>query len=95
MADESSEKRTDDGDDAIPPIDFTTFILSMSTACMAELGEVEGPEGAEVSLPMARQTLEILEMIEHKTQGNLSGEEERILSQVLVDLREAYEKKAG
>lgn len=95
MVEESSEKAMDDGDDAIPPIDFTTFILSMSTACMAELGEVGGPEGVEVSLPMARQTLEILEMIEHKTQGNLSGEEERILSQVLVDLREAYEKKAG
>lgn len=80
--------------DEIPPIDFTTFVLSMSTACMAHLGEVEGPEGDGVDLPMAKQTLEILEMIEQKTEGNLTGEEERILSQVLADLREAYESKA-
>lgn len=79
----------------IPPIDFTTFVLSMSTACMAHLGEVEGPEGAQVDLPMARQTLDILEMIEAKTQGNLSGEEERILTQVLGDLRDTFEKKSA
>ena len=86
------------GEDAqngeIPPIDFTTFVLSMSTACMAHLGEVDGPDGAAVNLPMARQTLDILEMIEAKTQGNLSGEEERILTQVLGDLRDAVQKKS-
>jgi hypothetical protein len=79
----------------IPPIDFNTFVLSMSTACMACLGEVEGPRdtGAGVDLPMAKQTIEILEMLEEKTQGNLTGEEERLLTQVLSDLREAYEQK--
>jgi hypothetical protein len=82
-------------DDGIPPIDFTTFVLSMSTAFMAQIGEVEGPEGEQVDLPMAKQTLEILEMLEEKTEGNLTGEEERILSQVLGDLREAYEQKRG
>ncbi len=81
-------------DEAIPPIDFNTFVLSMSTACMAHLGEVAGPEGSVVDLAMARQTIEILEMLEHKTQGNLTGEEERILSQVLTDLRDAYDQKA-
>lgn len=78
----------------IPPIDFNTFVLSMSTACMAHLGEVEGPPGSGVDLAMAKQTIEILEMLEGKTQGNLTGEEERILSQVLTDLREAYERKS-
>ena len=75
----------------IPPIDFTTFVLSMSTACMSHLGE----DGAASNLPMAQQTIEILEMLEEKTASNLTGEEERILHQVLVDLREAYEKAAG
>lgn len=81
-------------EEAIPPIDFNTFVLSMSTACMACLGDVAGPEGAQVDLAMAKQTIEILEMLEGKTRGNLSGEEERILSQVLSDLRDAYERKA-
>jgi hypothetical protein len=80
-------------DEAIPPIDFNTFVLSMSTACMAQLGEMSGPEGALVDLAMAKQTIEILEMLESKTRGNLTGEEERILTQVLSDLREAYERK--
>ena len=74
------------------PIDFTTFVLSMSTACMGHLGEAEG---AQVNLPMAQQTIEILEMLEGKTTGNLTGEEERILTQVLADLREAYASHAA
>ena len=79
----------------IPPVDFTTFALSMSTACMAHLGEIEGPDGQEPNLAMARQTLDILQMIEDKTRGNLSGEEERILSQVLADLSAAIESKSA
>lgn len=82
-------------DEAIPPIDFNTFVLSMSTACMGHLGLVVGPEGQNVSLPMAKQTLDILEMLEAKTAGNLTGEEERLLGQVLGELREKYEAKAG
>ncbi|MBX3270870.1 MAG: DUF1844 domain-containing protein [Sandaracinaceae bacterium] len=78
----------------IPPIDFTTFVLSLSAACMTHLGEVEG-DGAEVNLPMAQQTIEILEMLEARTAGNLTGEEERILGQVLADLAAAYAAKSG
>lgn len=89
-----ADEKTKASDDAIPPIDFNTFVLSMSTACMAHLGEVAGPSGAVVDLAMAAQTIEILEMLEQKTQGNLTGEEERILTQVLGDLREAYERKS-
>ena len=44
---------------------------------------------------MAQQTIEILEMLEAKTNGNLSGEEERILEQVLGDLRDAYAAKSN
>ncbi len=91
-----ADGRTKTDDEAIPPIDFNTFVLSMSTACMAHLGEVTGPGGEQVAdLAMAHQTIEILAMLEQKTQGNLTGEEERILSQVLADLREAYERKSG
>ena len=74
----------------VPPIDFNTFVLSMSTACMTHLGEAGGDA---INLPMAKQTIEILAMLEEKTRGNLSGEEERIITQVLSDLREAYEAK--
>ena len=75
-----------------PPIDFTTLVLSMSTNCMAHLGEA--PHG-QVNLPMAQQMIDILDLLERKTAGNLTGEEERILSQVLVDLREAFGSHAA
>jgi hypothetical protein len=79
------------GGEGTPPIDFTTFILSMSTSCMIHLGEIADPEGrVSVDLDSARHTIEILQMLDRKTQGNLSGEEERMLSHVLGDLRELY-----
>lgn len=81
--------------EGMPPIDFNTFVLSMSTACMGHLGEVEGPDGSVVNLPMARQTIEILEMIEEKTRGNLTGEEERILTQLITDLESTYASKSA
>jgi hypothetical protein len=93
-----ADEKRDPTDESIPPIDFTTFMLSMSTACMAHLGEVTGPDGGSpdggsvVDLAMARQTIEILELLEAKTRGNLTGEEERILTQVLGDLRDAYDR---
>jgi hypothetical protein len=43
-----------------------------------------------VNLPMARQTIDLLALLEKKTRGNLSGEEERLLEQVLCDLRMRY-----
>jgi len=75
--------------DGYPPIDFTTFVLSMSTSAMIHLGE--HPEAHEAQdLALARQTIDVLGVLEEKTRGNLSGEEERILQQVLFDLRMRY-----
>ena len=84
------------GGDGSPPIDFTTFVLSMSTSCMIQLGELASPDGGhDVDLALARQTLEILIMLDEKTRGNLSGEEERVLHHVVDDLRGRYAAKIG
>lgn len=84
------------GGDGTPPIDFTTFVLSMSTSCMVQLGELPSPEGGSAEdLAGARNTLEILMLLEEKTQGNLGGDEERVLHHVVDDLRSRYEKKVG
>lgn len=79
------------GGDGTPPIDFTTFILSMSTSCMIHLGEIASPEGVtSVDLESARHTIEILQMLDRKTEGRLSGEEESMLSHLIEDLRARY-----
>lgn len=82
-------------DDDPLEVDFTTFVLSMSTNCMMHLGELQPPgaEALSVDLPLAKHTIDILQMLEAKTRGNLTGEEDRILSQVLGDLREALARK--
>ncbi len=86
-------------DEAFPQIDFATFILSLSHSVLMHLGEAPHPEDAEggpsaVSLPLAKQTIDLLGLLEEKTKGNLSGEEERLFTQVLFDLRMRYVEKS-
>jgi hypothetical protein len=84
----------------LPSIDFATFIVSLSHSALLHLGQAPNPETnqVETNLPLARQTIDLLALLEEKTKGNLSGDEERLLGQVLFDLRMAFvevEKKAG
>lgn len=73
----------------LPAIDFLTFIVSMSHSALLHLGDAPDPTtGArEKNLPLARQTIDLLAMLQDKTRGNLSGDEERVISQAIYDLR--------
>lgn len=74
-----------------PPIDFMTFVLSLSTSAFVQLGiSPEGKSTGEKNLALAKQTIDLIAMLEEKTKGNLTGEEERLLSEVLFDLRMRY-----
>ena len=77
---------------AFPEIDFTTFVLSLASNALIQMGAAAaGPEGGgEVDLPLARQTIDIIAMLQQKTRGNLSGEEERLVDHILYDLRMQY-----
>jgi hypothetical protein len=85
------------GDEQYPPIDFNTFILSLSTSAMMNMGAVPEPESGqtELNLPLAKQTIDLIALLEEKSRGNLTGEEERLVSQVLQDLRDRYVKTYG
>ncbi len=76
----------------LPAIDFTTLVLSLSHSALLHLGDAPDPaSGAtSVDLPMARQSIDLISMLLDKTRGNLTGEEERTLSQALYDLRMRY-----
>jgi hypothetical protein len=73
----------------LPSIDFATFVLSLSHSALVHLGDAADPAGAKSppDLEMARQTIDLLTLLEEKTHGNLTGEEERMLSGALYDLR--------
>lgn len=68
-------------------IDFSTFIVSLASNVMMHLAD-EG--GALPDLEQAQQTIDILVMLEMKTRGNLSPDEEKLLHGVLYQVRMAY-----
>lgn len=82
--------------ETLPSIDFATFILSLSHSALMHLGEVPDPETSvtRVDLGLAKQNVDILGLLEEKTKGNLTGDEERLLAQVLFDLRMRYVERS-
>jgi Domain of unknown function (DUF1844) len=77
------------GEESLPRIDFATFVLSLNHSTLVHLGVTANPEtgGVERDVPLARQTIDLIAMLEEKTKGNLTGDEERLLGQILFDLR--------
>ena len=76
----------------LPAIDVTTLILSLSHSVLLSLGDAPDPATGEQlrDLPLARQTIDLISLLQEKMRGNLSGEEERVLAQALFDLRMRY-----
>ena len=71
---------------------FGTLVLSLSTQALMCLGEIpEGP-GGEIrrDLVAARDVIDLLGVLERKTQGNLTADEQALLSRILYDLRIRY-----
>jgi hypothetical protein len=75
----------------LPAVDFSTFVMSLTHSALVHLGDAPDPAGARGShLPMARQTIDLLALLQEKTRNNLQGPEERLLEQALYDLRLRY-----
>jgi hypothetical protein len=81
----------------LPEIDFTNFMLSLSTSALIQLGEIQDPftQKSAKNLPLAKQTIDLIGMLKEKTKGNLSPEEEKVIEYVLYDLRMRYVKAAA
>jgi len=88
-ADESKEQPP------MPEINFPTFVVSLNASALLHLGAIEDPTTGktEKNLSMAKQTIDILSMLEEKTVGNLSKDEEDLLKNILYDLRIIYVKE--
>jgi hypothetical protein len=81
----------------LPKINFPTFVASLNASALVHLGVIEDPVSgkAEKNLPMAKQTIDILSMLQEKTSGNLTADEEAMLKSILYDLRIFYVKEKG
>jgi hypothetical protein len=78
--------------ETLPEINFSAFVISLSTQALMHLGEIANPLSgqADKDIPMAKQMIDILGMLREKTRGNLNGGEERLMEDILFDLRMKY-----
>ena len=76
-------------------IDFSTFVLSLSTSALYQMGMVEGPDGEKLGEPnkvLSQQTIDTLEMLRDKTRGNLDEEEAQLMNSLLYELQMHFVK---
>ena len=68
---------------------FYQLILSLQAGAMQQMGKIASPISGQIerNLNMARATIDILEMIDRKTKGNLNTDEKQLLDHILYELR--------
>jgi hypothetical protein len=80
---------TSEGSCKPPALSFGTFILSLAQSALAEIQQARG-EAAREHLEMARGSIDVLELLECKTRGNLTEEEAELLTALLYEVRMAW-----
>jgi hypothetical protein len=73
----------------LPSVDFATLVLSFRASALVHLGLVKDPAvgAGSVNLEGARQMIDILTILQQKTEGNLTTQEKRLLDEVLSELQ--------
>lgn len=71
---------------------FLQLVLGLQQSGMMSLGKLMNPmtRSLEKNLDAARDVIDTLEAIEARTRGNLEPDEQRVLGQVVTDLRMNY-----
>jgi len=81
-------------DDAqtMPQVTFSTFILSLASTALVQLGEVPNPESGRIeqNLALGKHTIDVLDMLRSKTRSCLDNEEQRLIDGILYELRMKY-----
>jgi hypothetical protein len=90
MSDSDTDQEKQESRMPLPPASFEFLTLSLRTQAEFQLGLMHfGPpeEKPEPDLEMARHSIDLLAMLQDKTRGNLSLEEQRMLENSLTELR--------
>jgi len=84
--------RRTEGDPLDDPASFLSLIMSLASNAAASLGMMPHPATGEtgVDLQTAKHWIDVLGMLEEKTQGNLDEQEAQVLENLLADLRMQY-----
>ncbi|MDR3073384.1 MAG: DUF1844 domain-containing protein [Deltaproteobacteria bacterium] len=80
----------------MPEVSFTTFILSIASSGLVQLGEVPDPESGATreNLLMAKHTIDVLTMLRDKTKNCLDEDESKLMEALLYELRMKYVLKS-
>jgi hypothetical protein len=99
-AERPSQAQPQEGGERATPaegVDFASFLISLGTQAFMHLGDIPNPmtQQREKDLPAAKHMIDLLGILEAKTKGNLTDDEERLLRQLLLDLRLRYVRETG
>ena len=92
--DKDREEKKEKGAAPLPEVNFSSFILSLSSSTLLHLGEIADPQSGEKKkdMALAKQSIDIINLLKDKTKGNLTQEEEKLLDHLLYDLRMRFVK---
>ena len=73
----------------MPEVTFLAFAMSLNTSALYHLGEIADPATGKkiIDLDLARHAIDTLAMMQAKTKGNLSSDEEQMLKNILYDIK--------
>jgi hypothetical protein len=76
----------------LPRVDFSSFILSIYSSGLVQLGKVADPSTGEIKkdLMVAKYSIDLMAMLSEKTKGNLDKDEENLMRALLSEIRLAY-----
>lgn len=85
-----------DGKCRMPEVTFSAFVMSLNTSVLFHMGEIAEPGSGKrvVDLDLARHGIDTLVLIQDKTKGNLSKDEQELLKNLLYDLQIRFVKVA-
>ena len=91
-AQSQTKKESEESDAQSPEINFSTFVISLSTQALMHLGEIADPMTGKVEsdFPVAKQMIDVVALLKEKTRGNLDPGEQQLMEDVLYDLRMRY-----
>jgi hypothetical protein len=74
------------------PVNFSSFVISLGSSSLMLMGERLDPQQQPipVNLPQAKEIIDLLSVLEEKTKGNLTSEEQTVLRDMLYALRMKY-----
>ncbi len=81
---------------SIPPASFPVLVSSMVTQILFALGAIEDPQTRKryLDLSLAKHNIDMLSVLEEKTKGNLTEQEQKLLDSALYEVRMAYVQSA-